>query len=61
MNNAKFLSFIEDARLRYLLELGLFDGKNFDDSYLIVGDIHCRYIQPIEPDTKVIVSLGVTQ
>lgn len=60
VNNAKFFSYIEDARFHYLLELGLFDGRNFDDFYLIVGDSHCRYIQPIEPNTKVIISLGVT-
>ena len=60
VNNTRFLAFVEQARLSYLQELGLFDGKSFWDLPLIVGDIHCRYFVPIEPGDTVIVSMGVT-
>jgi acyl-CoA thioester hydrolase len=42
VNNARFLTFAEQARFAYLMRLGLFDGKSFWDLPLIVGDIHCR-------------------
>jgi acyl-CoA thioester hydrolase len=59
VNNARFLTFSEQARFAYLMELGLFDGKSFWDLPLIVGDIHCRYLAPINAGVTVIVSTGV--
>lgn len=61
VNNARFLSFIEHARMHYLMEVGIFDGHSFWDLPLIVGDIHVRYIKPIEMTDKVVVSIGVTR
>lgn len=61
VNNARFLTFAEQARFAYLVELGLFDGKSFWDLPLIVGDIHCRYVVPIDPGVTVVVSSGVTE
>lgn len=48
VNNANFLSYLEQARVGYLLELGLFDGKSFFDIGLIVADIHVAYRAPID-------------
>jgi acyl-CoA thioester hydrolase len=59
VNNARFLTFAEQARFAYLMELGLFDGKSFWDLPLIVGDIHCRYLVPIDPGVNVNVSTGI--
>jgi len=59
VNNARFLSFAEQARFAYLVELGLFDGKSFWDLPLIVADVHCRYLVPIDPGVTVDVSTGV--
>lgn len=59
VNNARFLSFAEQARFAYLVELGLFDGKSFWDLPLIVGDVHCRYLVPIDPGVTIIVETGV--
>jgi acyl-CoA thioester hydrolase len=59
VNNARFLTFAEQARFAYLMELGLFDGKSFWDLPLIVGDIHCRYLVPIDSGVKVNVSTGI--
>jgi acyl-CoA thioester hydrolase len=61
VNNARFLSYIEQARMNYLLKLGLFDGHHFWDLPLIVADMHVRYLAPIELTDSVVVSLGVTR
>lgn len=47
VNNVRFLTFLEHARLNYLMKLNLFDGKNFFDFNLIVADIHITYLAPI--------------
>lgn len=59
VNNARFLTFAEQARFAYMMELGLFDGKSFWDLPLIVGDVHCRYRVPIDPGVTVLVSTAV--
>jgi len=61
VNNSKFLTYIETARLHYLLEMGLFDGTSFDKLPFIVGDVHIRYFIPILPTDKVLVSMGITR
>lgn len=61
VNNTKFLVYMEHARSRYMLEMGLFDEKNLWDLPLIVGDVHCRYHKPIELGDKVVVSMGATR
>ncbi|OJX40492.1 MAG: hypothetical protein BGO78_05720 [Chloroflexi bacterium 44-23] len=43
VNNARYLTYLEQARLAYLMHLGLFDGENFFDINLIVADIHITY------------------
>ncbi len=48
VNNARFLSFIESARLAYIQHLNLWDGKSFRDLGLIVADAHLVYLKPIE-------------
>ena len=48
VNNARFLSFIEQARYAYLIELDLWDGVDFFNLGLIVADIHMAYLAPIE-------------
>ena len=62
VNNAKFQTYFEAARLQYLLKLGLFDGKNFYNLPLIVADVHVRFLAPIEATyEQVMVSMGVTR
>ena len=55
VNNANFLAFLEQARLSYLMNLGLFDGQNFLNFNLIVADIHIAYLAPIQLRQKVAV------
>jgi acyl-CoA thioester hydrolase len=47
VNNAKFLTYFEQARFAYLVELRLWDGKSFLDLGLIVADVHVSYKAPI--------------
>lgn len=61
VNNTKFLVYLEHARSRYMQEMGLFDEKRLWDLPLIVGDVHCRYHNPIELGDNVVVSIGVTR
>ena len=47
VNNSRFLTFMEQARLEYLQHLGLFDGKSFMDLRMIIADVHVSYKAPI--------------
>jgi len=60
VNNARFLTILEQARLSYILQLGLWDGKCFLDLGVIVADIHITYKAPIELEEKIEVALRVS-
>jgi acyl-CoA thioester hydrolase len=47
VNNARYLSFLEQARMSYLVQLGLWDGQDFNRLGLIVADIHISYLAPM--------------
>ena len=47
VNNARYLTFTEQARVSYLVKLGLWDGVSFMDLGLIVADLHISYLAPI--------------
>lgn len=54
LNNASYLTFFEQARIKYLRHLGLFkEGQSFMDIGVILADIHIAYKKPIEWDTPV--------
>jgi len=61
VNNAHFFSFIEQARVSYLVELGLFKGQNFLDFPIIVADAHMTYQKPIPFGAIVDVGVAVTK
>jgi acyl-CoA thioester hydrolase len=61
VNNANFLSYLEQARFSYLVELGLFDGHSFFDVGLIVADIHIAYLLPIDMLQRLRVGTRVTR
>ena len=56
VNNSRFLTFMEQARLEYLQHLGLFDGKSFLDLRMIIADVHVAYKAPIVLGQKISVS-----
>lgn len=61
VNNAHFLTFVEQARFAYLVELGLFDGHSFMDLGLIVADVHMAYLAPIELGPAIAVNVRTSR
>lgn len=59
VNNTSFLKYLEQTRLAYLIELGLFDGVSFFDINLILADTHIAYLKPITLATKIRVGMRV--
>jgi len=43
VNNARLLTFIEQARMAYIKRLELWDGEDFEALGLIVADVHVAY------------------
>jgi acyl-CoA thioester hydrolase len=56
VNNSRFLTYMEQARLEYLQHLGLFDGKTFMDLRMIIADMHVAFKAPIVLGQKISVS-----
>ena len=47
VNNAKYLTYFEQARVYYLIQLGLFDkDQSFMEVGVIIADIHITYHAP---------------
>jgi acyl-CoA thioester hydrolase len=61
VNNAHFVTFIEQARFAYMLEAGLFDGIHFLELGLIVADIHVTYVAPILLNQKIRIGVRVSR
>ncbi len=61
VNNSRFLTFIEQARFSYLMNLGLFDGKSYLDFELIVADVHVAFLAPIKLEQKIRVGARVSR
>jgi acyl-CoA thioester hydrolase len=48
VNNAKHLTFFEQARIAYLIELGLFTkDQSFMEIGVILADVHITYFEPV--------------
>ncbi len=48
LNNAKYLTYFEQARIHYFEQLGLLSkAQSFMDIGTIVADIHIRYLAPV--------------
>ncbi len=48
VNNAKHLTYFEQARIAYLLELGLFTkDQSFMEIGVILADVHITYLEPV--------------
>ena len=43
VNNARYLTYIEQARIAYVRELGLWDGKSFQDIGIILAEVKVSY------------------
>lgn len=60
VNNAHFLTILEQARLSYIRQLELWDGKSFLDLGVIIADIHIAYKAPIALEDEIQVALRVS-
>ena len=47
VNNARFLTYLEQARVSYVKHLGLWDGRTFFSIGFILADIHLTFRSPI--------------
>lgn len=47
VNNARYFTFMEQARANYLMKLGLWDGGDFDHIGIILAEQSCTYLAPI--------------
>lgn len=46
LNNVAYCAFMEHARVNYLREVGLWDGKDFTSVGMILADVQCSYLAP---------------
>jgi acyl-CoA thioester hydrolase len=61
VNNIQFCVYLEQARMQYLMHLGLFDGKSFLELGLIVASVQVSYLAPIELNDQVRVGVRVSK
>lgn len=48
VNNAKYLTYFEQARLAYWMQLGLFSkNQSFMELGIILADVHITYLAPV--------------
>jgi acyl-CoA thioester hydrolase len=47
LNNARYLTFMEQARIHYLWKLGLWDGGSFLSIGVILADAHITFLAPV--------------
>jgi len=47
VNNAKYLTYMEQARMAYFLKLGMWDGASFVEIGTILAHVEVNYLAPI--------------
>lgn len=48
VNNAKFLTYFEQARIQYWIQMGFFTkDQSFMEIGVIVADVHLAYLEPV--------------
>jgi acyl-CoA thioester hydrolase len=61
VNNAAFLTYLEQARVNYILQLGLWDGKSFLGIGFILARVELDYRAPILMTDEVEVGVRVSR
>ena len=61
VNNARYVTYLELARFRYITDLGLWGGESFLDLGLIVADNHISYLAPIKLNQRIRVGTRVSR
>jgi acyl-CoA thioester hydrolase len=60
VNNARYLTYMEQARVEYIRHLGLWDGKSFVNIGFILADAQITFRQPIFFEQPVRVGVRVS-
>ena len=61
VNNAGFITYLEHARVSYIRELGLWDGKSFLEIGFVLARIELDYKTPIQLTDEVEVGVRVSR
>lgn len=61
VNNAKFLSYMEQGRVLYLKQLKLWEGGSFMDMGVILADIHITFKKAIQFGDPLRVGVRITR
>ena len=62
VNNAKHLTYFEQARVAYLIELGLFTrDQSFMEIGVILADVHITYLEPVYFGQKIKVGVQASR
>jgi len=61
VNNAKFFTYVEQARISYVIHLGLWEGKSFFDIGFILAEARLTFDSPIHFGQKPQVNVGVSR
>ena len=60
VNNAKYLTYMEQARIAYIQHLGLWEGKSFLDIGMILAEAKVTFLSSIQLTQKVRVGVRTT-
>ena len=61
VNNARFFTYLEQARIAYVIQLGLWDGRSFFDVGFILADANLTFLAPVMFGQLVQVGVRVTR
>ena len=61
VNNARFLTYMEQARIAYIRALGLWDGGSFLDVGIILAEVKVTFLAPIYFGQELRVGVRVTE
>ena len=61
LNNARYLTYMEQARIQYIKHLGLLKGDSFMDMGVILADIHITFKAPVQFGQAVRVGVRVAR
>lgn len=61
VNNARYFTFMEQARIHYIKQLGLWPGGSFLDIGIILADAHLTFLRPVLFGQQVQVGVRVSR
>lgn len=62
LNNAKYLTFFEQARIQYLTRLGLFKkGQSFIEIGIILAEARVTFLAPVQFGTQIKIGMRISR